>query len=310
MNLPTKFLRGPEWAKAPLEARSAWALIQIAEQLNGNPDGWIAKTELILRTNLRLKTAEASGLFEFRGELLRPRGYPVGSVARVRALSESAKKRNSQLLGTRRKKRSKATHSERVNTGSQLLETAQLQVLETTLKNGAEHIRSEEDSAGLQVLEGVQKQICSTQEKEYIYTKSIQGTEEPRDSESTLGNSPSWRIRGLKGEKEERSKILPGWVQALSFPTSEGSEAEITPEEWENLRSCFSEGLLHTELPLAAFWLRTNPKRRKTRGGLLRFLGGWMQRSKVRQAQNDQQTPGTGKKKRRDEWEGVWRVGK
>ena len=310
MNLPTKFLRGPEWAKAPLEARSAWALIQIAEQLSGNADGWIAKTELILRTNLRLKTAEASGLFEFRGELLRPRGYPVGSVARDQALSESAKKRNSQLLGKRRKKRSKATHSERVNTGSQLLVAAELQLLENTSKNGAEHIRSEEDNARLQLLEGVENQICSTQEKVSIYTKDLQGTEDLKDSESTLRNSPSWRDRGLKGGREERSKILPGWVQVLSFPTSEGSEAEITPEEWGNLRSCFSEGLLHTELPLAAFWLRTNPKRRKTRGGLLRFLGGWIQRSKVRQAQNDQQTPGTGKKKRRDEWEGVWRVGK
>jgi hypothetical protein len=190
------------------------------------------------------------------------------------------------------------------------LVAAELQLLEATSKNGAEHIRSEEDNARLQLLEGVENQICSTQEKVSIYTKDLQGTEDLKDSESTLRNSPSWRDRGLKGGREERSKILPGWVQALSFPTSEGSEAEITPEEWENLRSCFSEGLLHTELPLAAFWLRTNPKRRKTRGGLLRFLGGWIQRSKLRQAQNDQQTPGTGKKKRRDEWEGVWRVGK
>ena len=260
----------------------------IEEQLAGNLEGWIDRETIQLRSPITVERLEASGLFEISGTLIRPRGYPSRSVARDRALSESAKRRNTQLLG----------HGK-----AQLLGNPSAQLLGNAAKTDAETAEVEEVANGTQLLGN---EICSTQEKRIYKSK------ESLRSKGSLPIEDSFLFRenrGLTGEKRELP-ALPEWLEALEFRTIDGSST-LTAEEWEVLSSAFPAGLLRTELPAAALWLRVNPRKRKKRESLLRFLASvWMKRAMSRPQENGLQTPGNGKKKRRDDWDGVWRVGK
>lgn len=288
MNLPNQILRGPLWAAATRETRATWALLIIEEQLAGNLEGWIERETIQLRSPITVERLEASGLFESSGSLIRPKGYPSRSVARDRALSESAKRRNTQLLGQGK---------------AQLLGNPSAQLLGNDAKTDAETAEPEEVASETQLLGNG---ICSTQEKRrYISKESFRS----QGSLPTEDVFPSWEDRGLKGERRGKD-AFPGWLEALEFRTVDGSST-LAAEEWEVLSSAFPAGLLRTELPAAALWLRVNPRKRKKRESLLRFLASvWMKRAMSRPPENGLQTPGNGKKKKRDDWDGVWRVGK
>lgn len=288
MNLPNQILRGPLWTAATRETRATWALLIIEEQLAGNLEGWIDRETIQLRSPITVERLEASGLFESCGSLIRPRGYPSRSVARDRALSESAKQRNAQSLGTAK---------------AQLLGNPSDQLLGNVAKTAAETAEQEELTNEAQLLGNG---ICSTQEKRiHISKESLRS----KGFLPTEDFSSFWEDRGLKGERRGKD-AFPGWVEALEFRTLDGSSA-LKAEEWEILSSAFPLGLLRTELPAAALWLRLNPRKRKKRESLLRFLASvWMKRAASRPPENGLQTPANGKKTRRDDWDGVWRVGK
>lgn len=288
MNLPNQILRGPLWASTTRETRATWALLTIEEQLAGNLEGWIDRETIQLRSPITVERLEASGLFETSGSLIRPKGYPSRSVARDRALSEAAKRRNTQLLGQGK---------------AQLLGKPSAQLLGNAAKTDAERAEAEKVTNETQLLGNG---ICSTQEKRIYKSKESLRSKGPLSTEDSFS---SWEDRGLKGERRGKD-AFPGWLEAIEFQTIEGSST-LTTEEWEVLSSAFPLNLLRTELPAAALWLRVNPRKRKKRESLLRFLASvWMKRAAERPPENGLQTPGNGKKKKRDDWDGVWRVGK
>ena len=65
-----------------------------------------------------------------------------------------------------------------------------------------------------------------------------------------------------------------------TFPLKDGSDYVPPATLLEALESAYGFQNVYFQLPAAYVWLLANPKKRKTRKGMPRFLNAWMARSK------------------------------
>lgn len=72
----------------------------------------------------------------------------------------------------------------------------------------------------------------------------------------------------------------------ISLPLNDGSEREVTESEvreWEQLYPLVD---VRQELRSMLGWIRADPKRRKTKNGVNRFINGWLSRTQDRGGSN------------------------
>ncbi len=88
-----------------------------------------------------------------------------------------------------------------------------------------------------------------------------------------------------EGRKEGKNKTCDA-PQAGSLASNRfifllktGTTWELLDSEAEKLYNLYPNFDVRHELKSAAHWLEVNPSRRKTAGGMLRFLSGWLKRS-------------------------------
>ena len=288
MTLPNSILRSRLWSASTCSAQLGWVRLQIHLQLQRS-DGWMPAADVPRCAGVSL---EALGsLLERCGEMVRPVGYPVAEIQRIRKASEVTSTRNkAQCIGAPVLQCSSAlVHWEM---------SADQNGSETTENEG--NSEENEDSA---------KKVPPHYYKD-IYTKALR----PKALKNKELSSGSGGIVGsgiLKGEgRGGEPETLPEWLRDIAFLVRGGGTRRLTPEEYGALLTTSTESQLRAEIPEAALWLVTNPFKRKTAAGLLSFLAGWMRRAKEKRPGIGSPASPSGKSKPRNEWAGTWRVGK
>lgn len=112
---------------------------------------------------------------------------------------------------------------------------------------------------------------------------------------------PDAQERKGKEKEEERNGVgaelessLPEPAAAITLPLNTGEEFPITQQHVSEYQRLYPSVDVTAELRKMRAWCISNPKKRKTRGGVLRFVNGWLSSEQDRGGRNGRQiiTPG------------------
>ncbi len=288
MTLPNSILRSRVWSESTSSAQLGWVRLQIHLQLQRS-DGWMPAADVPRWAGVSLESL--GSLLERCGEMVRPIGYPVAEIQRIRRASEVTANRNRTQC-----------------TDAPVLQCSSAPVhWETDAERNPEELTEiQEDSE--ETNDSAKK--SSPHYYKDVYTKALRPKAiKNKDLSSGSGGIVGGRIvkEGGRGGEPE---FLPDWLREIAFLIRGGGTRKLTSEEYGALLTTSSESQLRAEIPEAALWLVTNPSKRKTAAGLLAFLSGWMRRAKEKRPGIGVPALPSGKPKPRNEWTGAWRVGK
>lgn len=97
-------------------------------------------------------------------------------------------------------------------------------------------------------------------------------TDKEKEKENTLINPLKEKEKEINKEKD----FIPQKVYILALSLIDGTEYGVTQEEIDSYQQLYPAVNVEQEYRNMAGWLLSNPKYRKTRRGISRFINGWL----------------------------------
>lgn len=94
----------------------------------------------------------------------------------------------------------------------------------------------------------------------------------------------------------------------MAIPLNDGTEYEPSPFQKSEWQSAYPAVNVESELRRMAVWSQSNPKNRKTRLGVDRFINTWLSKAQDKSvpAPNSKPEPQQRKAESADEWRHIW----
>ena len=120
-----------------------------------------------------------------------------------------------------------------------------------------------------------------------VYTDWIQGKRDEKDSDQTSEEPVESQSRASEEPKKKKVKKVekvkkedkPKEMAEILIPLKDGTDGIITISFFDEMELAYPNVDVSSELAKARAWCISNPSKKKTAGGLKKFVNGWLGRA-------------------------------